>query len=132
MDSPQSVSNMIIKEPNNYNNLIINTLDKVSNLNKCRKDFFCEVLILLLCIKGRINFLQMGRFGKFSEQRYRQQFEKQFNFLDFNKELVLSSGGGKYSIAFDPSYINKSGKHTPGFRTTDLGGFKMIPVCKIV
>jgi len=68
----------------------------------------------LLSIKGRINFLQLGRIGDFTEQRYRQQFEKPFPFLDFNKELTLSHGGNRFVIAFDPSYINKSGKKTPG------------------
>ena len=98
----------------NYKSLIIRTLDKISVFNKCRKDFFCEVIILLLSIKGRINFLQLGRFGDFTEQRYRQQFKKPFPFLDFNKELTLSHGGNRFVIAFDPSYINKSGKKTPG------------------
>ncbi len=105
---------MIIRGNNNYNVLIINILDKLPNLNKCRKDFMCEVFGLFLCIRGRINFLQFGRFGIFKEQRYRQQFEKRFNFLEFNKQLVLTSGSGKYAIAFDPSYISKSGKQTPG------------------
>lgn len=45
---------------------------------------------------------------------YRQQFEKPFPFFDFNKELTLSHGGKRFVIAFDPSYINKSGKETPG------------------
>jgi len=99
---------------NNYNSLIIRILNKVSVFNKCRKDFFCEVVILLLSIKGRVNFLQLGRFGNFKEQRYRQQFEKPFPWLDFNKELALSHGGSRFVIAFDPSYINKSGKKTPG------------------
>jgi hypothetical protein len=99
---------------NNYNTLIIRTLDKISVFNKCRKDFFCEVVILLLSIKGRVNFLQLGRFGNFKEQRYRQQFEKPFPWLDFNKELTLSHGGKRFVIAFDPSHINKSGKKTPG------------------
>ena len=99
---------------NNYNSLIIRTLNKISVFNKCRKDFFCEVVILLLSIKGRVNFLQLGRFGNFKEQRYRQQFEKPFPWLDFNKELALSHGGSRFVIAFDPSYINKSGKKTPG------------------
>ena len=99
---------------NNYNSLIIRTLNKISVFNKCRKDFFWEVVILLLSIKGRVNFLQLGRFGNFKEQRYRQQFEKPFPWLDFNKELALSHGGSRFVIAFDPSYINKSGKKTPG------------------
>lgn len=86
----------------------------MSNINSWRKEFVTETLILFLCIKGRINFLQLGRFGKHKEQRYRQQFEKPFDFLTFNKFLTLSQGSGQYAIAFDPSYISKSGKHTPG------------------
>jgi hypothetical protein len=105
---------MTTKANNIYNSLIINSLNKLPNINKRKKDFLVELFILLLSIKGRINFLQLSRYGNFSEQRYRQQFEKHFNFLEFNKHLVLSTGGSKYAIAFDPSYINKSGKSTPG------------------
>jgi hypothetical protein len=89
-------------------------LDKLSNINQWRKDFIIETFILFLSIRGRINFLQLARYGKHEEQRYRQQFEKPFDFLTFNKELTLSHGSGRYAIAFDPSYINKSGKKTPG------------------
>jgi hypothetical protein len=105
---------MTTRDNKNYKTLINIVLHNISNLNKRRKDFLCEVLILFLCIKGRINFLQLARFGKFKEQRYRQQFEKPFAFLDFNKELALAHGGNRFVIAFDPSYINKSGKKTPG------------------
>jgi len=105
---------MITKGIKSYNTLIMSNLNKISKLNKYRKDFIVEVFILFMSIKGRINFLQLSRYGKYGEQRYRQQFEKQFDFLEFNKNITLSSGGGRYAIAFDPSYINKSGKHTPG------------------
>ncbi len=105
---------MTTKGIKTYNQLIINVLNKLPNINKRRKDFIVEIFVLLLSVKGRINFLQLSRYGNFKEQRYRQQFEKQFDFLEFNKQLVLSSGGGKYAIAFDPSYISKSGKSTPG------------------
>lgn len=106
--------NMRTRDNKPYKTLIINTLNKISKFSKCRKDFFIEVIILLLSIKGRVNFLQLGRFGNFKEQRYRQQFEKPFPWLDFNKELTLSQGSGRFVIAFDPSYISKSGKKTPG------------------
>ncbi|MDP2059169.1 MAG: transposase [Flavobacterium sp.] len=105
---------MITKGYKNYKILIIRTLDKISIFSKCRKAFLCEVFILFLSVKGRINFLQLSRFGDFKEQRYRQQFEKPFPFLEFNKELALSHGGKRFVIAFDPSYISKSGKKTPG------------------
>jgi len=68
-------------------------LDKIANINKWRKDFLMEVFTLFLSIKGRVNFLQLARYGKFTEQRYRQQFEKEFDFLSFNKELTLCRVG---------------------------------------
>lgn len=105
---------MIIREQNLYKTLIINMLDKLPNINLWRREFLTETFILFMSIRGRINFLQLARYGKRKEQRYRQQFEKHFDFLSFNKELTISQGSGRYAIAFDPSYISKSGKKTPG------------------
>lgn len=72
-----------------------------------------EVLLLYLIIPGRINFLQLGRYGKYGEQRYRQQFSRSFDWLSFNSSLVESHLGTRLAVAFDPSYISKSGKCTP-------------------
>lgn len=83
-------------------------------INKWKRVFMCETLTLFLTIKGRINFLQLARYGKYSEQRYRQQFESGFDFMAFNTELVKSHGGGTYIIAIDPSFVSKAGKCTPG------------------
>lgn len=84
-----------------------------AKINKWREKFMLEVLLLYLIIPGRINFLQLGRYGKHSEQRYRQQFEVGFDWLSFNSSLVKSHLGSRLAIAFDPSYISKSGKCTP-------------------
>jgi hypothetical protein len=97
-----------------YNSLIINTLSKILTVNKWRQTFLLETFTLFLSIKGRINFLQLERYGKYTEQRYRQQFEMTFDFLSFNKELVTEHGSGHFVIAVDPSFINKAGKKTPG------------------
>lgn len=105
---------MIIREQKPYNALISSMIDKMSNINQWRRSFLIETFILFMSIRGRINFLQLARYGKHKEQRYRQQFEKPFDFLSFNKEFTLSQGSGHYAIAFDPSYISKSGKKTPG------------------
>jgi hypothetical protein len=105
---------MTIRDNKTYKSIIINVLVKLSDINQWRKDFLVETFILFLSIRGRINFLQLARYGLHKEQRYRQQFEKPFDFLTFNKELTLSHGSGRYVIAFDPSYISKSGKKTPG------------------
>lgn len=94
--------------------LINSVLNKVSVLNKSRKDFIIEIMFLFISISGRKNFSQFGRYGDFKEQRYRIQFEKQFNFLEFNKEIIDFYCDDELVIAFDPSYISKSGKKTPG------------------
>ena len=105
---------MIIREQKLYKELISKMLDKLPNINQWRRSFLIETFILFMSIRGRINFLQLARYGKYKEQRYRQQFEKPFDFLSFNKEFTLSQGSGRYAIAFDPSYVSKSGKKTPG------------------
>lgn len=94
---------------------IINTalLKSVVKINKWREKFMLEVLLLYLIIPGRINFLRLGRYGRYGEQRYRQQFGRKFDWLSFNSGLASSHIGNRVAIAFDPSYISKSGKRTP-------------------
>jgi len=96
--------------------LIINTLqNKIFNgLNKARKDFIISVLWHFLSIKGRINFSQLGRFSTYCEQIHRIHFEQEFDFFAFNKLLTQEIVSKDRIIAFDPSYIPKSGKQTYG------------------
>ncbi len=63
-------------------------------------------------IRGRYNFLNMARYGDYSEQSYRNNFENGFDFMKFNAELIKQSCSSHRVIAFDPSFIPKSGKHT--------------------
>ena len=81
----------------------------------CRipKGFFI-ILMLFLGIKGRINFLQLERFSNRCESGFRYFFEKRFNFMKFNQVLTKLHIKGKTALAFDPSYISKAGKKTPG------------------
>lgn len=92
------------------NSLLIKSAVKI---NKWRENFMLEVLLLYLIIPGRVNFLQLGRYCHFREQRYRQQFGRKFDWLSFNATLAESRLGNRVAIAFDPSYIGKSGKCTP-------------------
>jgi len=92
---------------------VSSVLSKSVKLNKWRSDFMIEILMLYLVIPQRINFLQMGRYSQYGEQRFRQQFERKFDFLAFNRELVAEFFGKRVAIAFDPSFISKSGKKTP-------------------
>ncbi|MGB1270322.1 MAG: transposase, partial [Flavobacteriaceae bacterium] len=86
----------------------------MEGVNKWQFDFMIEIFTLFLSIKGRLNFLQFSRYTAHNEQRYRNQFSKSFGFLEFNKELVLEHASDHLTIAFDPSYVSKSGKATWG------------------
>lgn len=105
---------MKLNELDQYSEIIICLLNKSAvKINKWREKFMLEVLLLYLIIPGRINFLQLGRYGRFGEQRYREQFSHKFDWLSFNANLAESKLGNRVAIAFDPSYISKSGKCTP-------------------
>lgn len=105
---------MIIKGLSSHKDHIKNVLIQMPGLNKWRQGFIIDIFGLYLSIKGRINFLQFGRYGSRCEQHYRYQFEKKFDFMAFNKILISEHAGQHLTIAFDPSYVSKSGKSTPG------------------
>ena len=86
-----------------------------TKLNKTFKTNIIEILILIMCIPRKINFLQLGRYGRRGEQRYRQTFRKDFGWLSFNMNLAADRfqyGMKRLAIAIDPSYVSKAGKKT--------------------
>lgn len=70
-----------------------------------------KTLVLHIIIPGRIISLQMGRYGISREQRFHQNFSKDFDWLYFNLSLPerILSGDCK-AITIDSSFISKSGK----------------------
>ena len=66
-------------------------------------------------ISNRINFLQLGRYGRFSEQTYRNLFENEtFDWFAFNGSIISEHlSGQRKAVAIDPSHIPKSGNKTP-------------------
>ena len=107
---------MIIKVKKVFNVLINKAIQDKSyaKMNNPHKYFISNTLWEFASIKGRINFLQLGRFGKFCEQYFRINFQKKFDFLSFNTTLIKENLSGDLAIAIDPSYIGKSGKCTEG------------------
>lgn len=83
-------------------------------LKKKQIQFIREVLLLFLSLRSRYNFLQLSREGDRSEKSFRYQFEKDFDWLSFNGQLVNEHCSNEKIIGFDPSYIRKSGKRSPG------------------
>lgn len=107
---------MISRAKNNIKSLIYKMLgcNNFSGLNKRRKDFIVCVLWHILSIKGKMNFLQFGRYSPLSEKTYRNQFEQKFDFFAFNKQLVGQIADGERVVALDPCFIPKAGASTYG------------------
>lgn len=56
----------------------------------------------------------MERYGANCEKTFRLQFEQRFDFLTFNIELCKAQLSNHCVLIFDPCFVPKSGKHTPG------------------
>ncbi|MBM3435418.1 MAG: transposase [Bacteroidetes bacterium] len=120
--------------------LIAAIIEKMSGLNKARRDFMITIFMLYMGLRGRYNFLNMARYGEYSEQTYRNQFQKSFDFKTLNKELIKQKCSSHLINAFDPSYISKSGKQTEhmgwfwsgcsgkALKGLEIGGFAVVDI----
>ena len=75
-----------------------NALESVVNISKSFQKVFMDAIKLFMAIPDRINFLQMGRYGCFSEQTYRNNFENDdFDWFSFNEAIIREhlKGGRK-------------------------------------
>jgi len=93
--------------------LIANILNQLEGLNVCRRRFMEHIFLLILIMRGRHNFLGLSRYGVYNERSYRDNYEKDFDFMAFNIALSKNHLSGHTVLALDPSYIPKSGKSTP-------------------
>ena len=99
-----------------YEGIVTDALKNCSvKLRKSFKTAFIQLMILYMVLPRKINFTQMGRYSDSSEQRFRQLFERKFDWMQFNLFLMRQRFGesSRKAIAIDASYISKSGKKTP-------------------
>ena len=99
-----------------YEELVTDALKSYSaKLRKSFKTAFIQLMILYMVLPRKINFTQMGRYSYSSEQRFRQLFEREFDWMQFNLLLMRQRFGEsvRKAIVIDASYISKSGKKTP-------------------
>lgn len=98
--------------------VIAKITEKMDGLNNSRKAFMEYIITLYLSMRGRYTFEGMSRYGVPCEKTHRLHFEQEFVFLSFNTSLCQETLSEHRIIAFDraancPSYLPKSGKHTP-------------------
>jgi len=115
-------------------------LSQLPNIGKCQQKFLTHFFTLIIAFRGRANFENLARQGQYNESTYRNNFDKDFDFFEFNKQLIELSCDKERAIVFDPSFICKSGKSTPGLgyfysgvagRTKiglEIGGFGVVDI----
>ena len=93
----------------------LEALKSAAKINKPFEKVFMDTLKLFMAIPGKVNFLQMGRYGEFSEQTYSNNSENEtFDWSAFNEHLIRKAlTGNLLAIAVDPSFLPKSGRRTP-------------------
>ena len=100
--------------PMNVKTLTATILGNLPEIGKWQGDFLQENFDLQCRIRGRHNFLNMCRYSNFNEATFHNNYKKHFDFFTFNRILSETYGSTECINAFDPSYISKSGKCTPG------------------
>ena len=98
----------------NVKTLTEQILRKMSNIKRWQFKFISNLIPLFLAMRGRYNFSNMARWGDYIEGTYRENYSRSFDWLRFNVTLAEQSLSSDLAIAFDPSFLPKSGKHTPG------------------
>ena len=93
-----------------YQSESLEALKSAAKVSKPFEKVLMDTLKLFMAIPSKVNFLQMGRYGEFSEQTYRNNFENEtFDWFAFNEHLIRKTLTGKFlSIAVDPSFLPKS------------------------
>lgn len=71
-----------------YEEIVIEALKSTANVRKSFKTVVIVTLILYMVIPRKMNFKQMSRNSQSCEQRFRQNFERGFEWLGFNTSLM--------------------------------------------
>ena len=98
---------------NKAESLITAIIAKIGKTTKPRQKFIQHLFILYMGLRGKYNFINIARYGQYNEKTYRNQMEQPFDWAGFNTELILANCSQELIMAYDPSYLSKSGKKTP-------------------
>jgi hypothetical protein len=68
--------------------LTLSILEKMTGIGKVQRDFFVNLVLLWLRLRGRYTFENLFRQGFLSAVSYRSHFSKAFDFKGFNRILI--------------------------------------------
>lgn len=79
-----------------------------------RRRILQSLFPLLLTLPRRNNFKQQSKWCEWGETTLHNWHKRDLGLTEFNRELIERHGSGEYMVIFDPCYLPKSGKQTPG------------------
>jgi hypothetical protein len=84
--------------------------------SKPQQKFLLSLFSTLIIACGRATFTNLSRYSQLNERTYRRQYQRSFNFIKFNGELIQQAiePQSQTILAVDCSFIAKSGKQTYG------------------
>ena len=116
-----------------YQSECLEALKSVANIGKPFEKVFMDAMKLFMAIPGRINFLQMGRYGKFSEQTYRNHFvNESFDWFSFNEHLVKEHlpGTRKAIAGYKKSHWRGSFLYSQVRKENPMAGIFPVRLCR--
>ena len=96
--------------------IIQSLLTSVGDSANPQKKFLLTLFSTLLISCGRATFTNLSRYSQPNERTYRRQYQRSFNFIQFNQKLIEQAvkPESEVILAVDCSFIPKSGKRTYG------------------
>ena len=96
--------------------IIQSLLISMGDITHPQKKFILTLLSTLLVSCGRATFVNLSRYSQINERTYRRQYQRSFNFIQFNQKLIEQAikSESEVILAVDCSFIPKSGKRTYG------------------
>src|SRR3982751_2169912 len=94
--------------------LVGTTIQQLNVFTKPQRKFFVWLIKRWWMLPVRYNFLTLNRYGGYSDRAIREQFAKPLPFMELFDALYRPLQQKECILAFDPTFVPKSGKDTPG------------------
>ena len=94
--------------------LVGTTIQQVTKITKPQLKFFVWLIERWWMLPVRYHFLNLSRYGGYPDRAIREQFARPLPFVSLFEALYCSLQQKECIVAFDPTFVPKSGKQTPG------------------
>lgn len=96
--------------------VVTDTLEQMKSIAKPQRKFVAALLATILALRGRVNYRNLARYGRFCERTYARQFGSSFPWTEYHAKVLASALQLTHELiaAQDASFISKSGKKTYG------------------